>query len=313
MHQKITQRLVNNIVRNIPTTYIFKKLDELSGGAALKYHIQRALERSHSISDFTQSLELSAKNSKFSNATMQKIEEITQGVKSVQENINKHEKALQDAITPLKEFGKNYAEFALKPQEALEKLLQERNGQVAGAAFRDDLGGIDFVWGNDELGLKHILKRRTETYIQKGLTQEQAEQRAINVIKAIPEVLENGKAEINKRGNGVDVTYKGILVALREAWDTEKLTNKFVITSYEVRIPNLREQAKFSHPSEIIKDGGYNFSSLNPKMHNNTEIPLTSQEKPLKSAKENITKHNQALKNYMKLMKKRLQKNKSKF
>ncbi len=68
---------------------------------------------------------------------MQKIEEITQGVKSAKENINKQEKALQDAITPLKEFGKNYAEFALKPQEALEKLLQERNGQVAGAAFRE--------------------------------------------------------------------------------------------------------------------------------------------------------------------------------
>ncbi|WP_232262490.1 DUF3519 domain-containing protein, partial [Helicobacter pylori] len=54
---------------------------------------------------------------------------------------------LQHAITPLKEFGKNYPEFALKPKEALEKLLQEKSGQVAGAAFRDDLGGIDFVWG----------------------------------------------------------------------------------------------------------------------------------------------------------------------
>ncbi|WP_238409925.1 DUF3519 domain-containing protein, partial [Helicobacter pylori] len=42
---------------------------------------------------------------------------------------------LQRAITPLKEFGKNYPEFALKPKEALEKLLQERNGQVAGAAY----------------------------------------------------------------------------------------------------------------------------------------------------------------------------------
>ncbi|WP_232730483.1 DUF3519 domain-containing protein, partial [Helicobacter pylori] len=42
---------------------------------------------------------------------------------------------LQDAITPLKQFGKNYPEFALKPKEALEKLLQEKDGQVAGAAF----------------------------------------------------------------------------------------------------------------------------------------------------------------------------------
>ncbi len=43
---------------------------------------------------------------------------------------------LQHAITPLKEFGTNYPEFALKPKEALEKLLQEKNGQVAGAAWR---------------------------------------------------------------------------------------------------------------------------------------------------------------------------------
>lgn len=112
-NQKLTQRLVSNIVRNIPTTRIFKKLDELSGGAALKYHIQRALERSHTISEFSKRLELSAKNSKFSNATMRKIEEITQGVQSAKENIAKQEKALQDAITPLKQFGKNYAEFAL--------------------------------------------------------------------------------------------------------------------------------------------------------------------------------------------------------
>ncbi|GAA7611711.1 hypothetical protein HpMMM21_13270 [Helicobacter pylori] len=57
-------------------------MNEATAGAALKYHIKRALERSHSISDFTKNLELSAKNSKFSNATMRKIEEITQGVKS---------------------------------------------------------------------------------------------------------------------------------------------------------------------------------------------------------------------------------------
>ncbi len=57
----------------------------------------------------------------------------------------------QHATTPLKEFGTNYPEFALKPKEALEKLLQEKNGQVAGAAYREDLGGIDFVWGTQRL------------------------------------------------------------------------------------------------------------------------------------------------------------------
>ncbi|WP_232257065.1 DUF3519 domain-containing protein, partial [Helicobacter pylori] len=41
-----------------------------TAGAALKYHIKRALERSHSISDFSKQLELSAKNSKFTNNTL---------------------------------------------------------------------------------------------------------------------------------------------------------------------------------------------------------------------------------------------------
>ncbi|WP_240445402.1 glycine zipper family protein [Helicobacter pylori] len=184
-NQKLTQRLVSNIVRNIPTTHIFKKLDELSGGAALKYHIQRALERSHTISEFSKRLELSAKNSKFSNATMRKIEEITQGIKSAKENIIKQEKALKDAITPLKQFGKNYAEFVLKPKEALEKLLQEKNGQVAGAAYRDDLGGIDFVWGKDGkdgYGLAHILEKREKQYTRLGLNTEQIKERTDELV-----------------------------------------------------------------------------------------------------------------------------------
>ncbi|GHS62487.1 hypothetical protein JP0524_05510 [Helicobacter pylori] len=80
--------------------------------------------------------------------TTENTQKTTQEPKSTLEQANAEKLAkLEHAITPLKEFGKNYPEFALKPKEALEKLLKERNGQVAGAAYRDDLGGIDFVWG----------------------------------------------------------------------------------------------------------------------------------------------------------------------
>ncbi|WP_341533114.1 DUF3519 domain-containing protein, partial [Helicobacter pylori] len=84
---------------------------------------------------------------------------------------------LQHAITPLKEFGTNYPEFALKPKEALEKLLQEKNGQVAGAAYREDLGGIDFVWGTPKTkdsvgyGLAHIIERREQQALADGLSE----------------------------------------------------------------------------------------------------------------------------------------------
>ncbi|WQT06818.1 DUF3519 domain-containing protein [Helicobacter pylori] len=64
-----------------------KALNEATAGAALKYHIKRALERSHSISDFSKNLELSAKNSQFTNNTLKIIEELTNGVKQASEEI----------------------------------------------------------------------------------------------------------------------------------------------------------------------------------------------------------------------------------
>ncbi|WP_154587681.1 DUF3519 domain-containing protein, partial [Helicobacter pylori] len=64
-----------------------KALNEATAGAALKYHLKRALERSHSISEFSKNLELSAKNAKFSNNTLKIIEELTNGIKQASEEI----------------------------------------------------------------------------------------------------------------------------------------------------------------------------------------------------------------------------------
>ncbi|WP_231622730.1 DUF3519 domain-containing protein [Helicobacter pylori] len=281
LNQKLTQRLVGIIVRNIPTTHIFKKLDELSGGAALKYHIQRALERSHTISAFTNNLKLSAKNSKFSNATMRKIEEITQGVKSAKENITKQEKALQDAITPLKQFGKNYAEFVLKPKEALEKLLQEKNGQVAGAAFRDDLGGIDFVWGKDGkdgYGLVHILEKREKQYTRLGLNTEQIKERTDELLKSIPEVIENGTLFKDDLGR-VSVELNKIRVGLKNTWDNNNLNNHFVVTSYERDEKVLRELETKPPLSNDYKDNS-NYSALNLNENNSTKESLKKSQEP---------------------------------
>ncbi|MGN8372527.1 DUF3519 domain-containing protein, partial [Helicobacter pylori] len=67
---------------------------------ALKYHIKRALERSHSISEFSKNLELSAQKSHFSNNTLKIIEELNNGIKQASEEIKekatKYEKALQE-------------------------------------------------------------------------------------------------------------------------------------------------------------------------------------------------------------------------
>ncbi|WP_241894185.1 hypothetical protein [Helicobacter pylori] len=202
----------------------------------MKYHLKRALERSHSISEFSKNLELSAQNAKFSNNTLKIIEELTNGVKSASEELSKKASDLQHATTPLKEFGKNYPEFALKPKEALEKLLQERNGQVAGAAYRDDLGGIDFVWGTPKTkesvgyGLAHVLERREQQALADGLSEAEAKEYALNIVKSIPEVLEKGTKGTDHLGR-VFVDYGNKRVGLNNTWnnkDLEKSEQEFL-------------------------------------------------------------------------------------
>ncbi|MFP6344750.1 DUF3519 domain-containing protein, partial [Helicobacter pylori] len=69
-----------------------KALNEATAGAALKYHIKRALERSHSISEFSKQLELSAQKSHFSNNTLKIIEELNNGIKQASEEIKEASK-----------------------------------------------------------------------------------------------------------------------------------------------------------------------------------------------------------------------------
>ncbi|QQW81481.1 DUF3519 domain-containing protein [Helicobacter pylori] len=256
-----------------------KALNEATAGAALKYHIKRALERSHTISDFTKQLDLSAKNSQFSNNTLKIIEELNNGVKQASEELSKKASDLEHAITPLKEFGKNYPEFALKPKEALEKLLQEKNGQVAGAAYRDDLGGIDFVWGNKDYGLAHILQNREKQYQRLGLTTKQAKERTNELLKEIPNILQKGFKEEDRPGYAA-IILNNSKVILSKFKGNNELKNHYMITSYEVDDKVLRELETIAPLSNDYRDGG-SISNLNEP--NLIQKPLTSQEDLLKT------------------------------
>ncbi|MFP6053126.1 DUF3519 domain-containing protein, partial [Helicobacter pylori] len=99
-----TKFTLGTLYRNAPDRILGvklpKALNEATAGAALKYHIKRALERSHSISEFSKNLELSVQNAKFSNNTLKIIEELNNGIKQASEEIKekatKYEKALQE-------------------------------------------------------------------------------------------------------------------------------------------------------------------------------------------------------------------------
>ncbi len=286
-----TKFTLGTLYRNAPDRILGiklpKALNEATAGAALKYHIKRALERSHTISDFSKQLELSAKNSKFSNNTLKIIEELNNSVKQASEEIKEKASDLEHAITPLKEFGKNYPEFALKPKEALEKLLQEQNGQVAGAAFRDDLGGIDFVWGNKDYGLEHILKKREKQYTRLGLNAEQIKERTDELIKEIPNILQKGLKEEDKPGYAAIILNNSKVILSKFKGDNE-LKNHYMITSFERDEKVLRGLETIATLSNDYRDGiNYSISNLNEP--NLTQKPLTSQEELLKT-QENALK-----------------------
>ncbi|WP_154414175.1 DUF3519 domain-containing protein, partial [Helicobacter pylori] len=198
--------------------------------------------------------------------TSENLNETTQEAKNLspleQANAEKLAK-LEHAITPLKEFGTNYPEFALKPKEALEKLLQEKNGQVAGAAYRDDLGGIDFVWGNKDYGLEHILEKRKKQYKRLGLTNEQAKERTNELIKEIPNIIQKGLKEEDRPGYAV-ITLSNSKVILSKFKGDNELKNHYMITSFERDEKVLRELDTIATLSNDYRDGiNYSISNLN--------------------------------------------------
>ncbi|EAL1701336.1 DUF3519 domain-containing protein [Campylobacter upsaliensis] len=158
--------------------------------------------------------------------------------KEVIDSIAQTRQYLEDTfnIKPLEEFGTNYAEFYRDGKGAVEKLLKEAEdfkqrgekgefkGQVAGAFYKEGLGEIDLVWGDENFGLRHILERRTQDFINQGLEKGKAEYKVRELLSEIPQILENGKI-LSQNNDKIElITDKYTLVlGLRE-------DKKFIVT-----------------------------------------------------------------------------------
>ncbi|EMD8967647.1 hypothetical protein VW212_001742, partial [Campylobacter upsaliensis] len=94
------------------------------------------------------------------------IKQDSELAKEVIDSIAQTRQYLEDTfnITPLKEFGTNYAEFYKDGKGAVEKLLAEKQGQVAGAFYKEGLGEIDLVWGDENFGLRHIIDKHGDEF-----------------------------------------------------------------------------------------------------------------------------------------------------
>jgi DNA repair protein RadC len=120
------------------------------------------------------------------------------------------------------DFGDIYIQFVGRPQEAIDFLLQKKDGEALGALSHKDIGAIDLVWGyegtnkSDGYGLAKIAKYHPEVLsdLQGIISDMKITQRTNNRIN-----LESDK-------------YKA---AIRLEWDSKKKT--WLLTAFEKKTP----------------------------------------------------------------------------
>jgi len=145
-------------------------------------------------------------------------------LKQAEDTINETEAINKKAI---KEFGRNYTEYYHKGIEAIEKVLKEKQGQVVGAFNRKDIGDIDVVWGNNQVGLQKIIDKHSHEFSSFGEGNE-------GIINGISEIVNKGKL-IEENGvytieyENEDKTFR---VGLSKGW-YGKGENQWIITAYE--------------------------------------------------------------------------------
>ncbi|WP_212885057.1 DUF3519 domain-containing protein, partial [Helicobacter pylori] len=242
------------------------------------------LERSHSISDFSKQLELSAKNAKFSNNTLKIIEELNNGVKQasdeIKEKATKYEKAL-------KELQKIDESKLTKEQQQVLKVFK---GELDQAEIKGiDLNDLYILeQGTRHAGAKKILVKHYGEENTGGLTNDEL----INM----SEVIKNGSAlleSFEKRNNGFRYAYEweNNGVKLRLVVDDLNDGNKIFDFYSDRNFKDFRD-AK-SQPS-TSKDSKTQPTTLNE--NNITQKPLTDQEDLLKTS-ENLNETTQEAKN----------------
>ncbi|MGX3045998.1 hypothetical protein, partial [Helicobacter sp. T3_23-1056] len=153
-----TKAIFSQIIRlmpNIPSFVPFSQtFNEKIGGAALRYHLRSALEKSHSVSELKFTLQEKIKRGNFDNPTKQIINKITNQVDKAQDEILHTAKQAQTSNETLKDFGQNP-----QPKSSLESAPAQK---MPAELNQDELENILSQFDNVENIKKHFIDKPDE-------------------------------------------------------------------------------------------------------------------------------------------------------
>ncbi|GCF06144.1 hypothetical protein HPK25_01346 [Helicobacter pylori] len=298
-----------------PKEALEKLLQEKNGqvaGAALKYHIKRALERSHSISDFSKQLELSAQNSKFTNNTLKIIEELNNGVKQASEELRakafdfSNEKLTNEQVKELL----NNAKIPTSGRDAIVFGKNNLTPEIVEFMHKNNKKMIIEKASNKELELLQDANFRHPENIRASLDHD-----------AITHILKrHGVNSVNVRNGEIPITYDDIanyrnivdnadaIIRTIDKYDKEAIAAFKQVNGYAVVIEQAINKKNELVLKTMYKSNGdykdnnaykefsstslnanakvpYRLSSYIGATENTTKKPLTSQEVLLKTSK----------------------------
>lgn len=119
-------------------------------------------------------------------------------------------------------FGTEFVGY--KGDKAIEKLLLERQGHIKNAFTRPETGDIDLIWGDESVGILHIIQRREKQNID-GLA----------LVRQIPKIIEKGEFIYDENRDRFDIEYEGNRVVIKPTFDGKKV--KWLMTAMEIKKP----------------------------------------------------------------------------
>lgn len=146
--------------------------------------------------------------------------EVQAGVQGTDENAVASEKAQERIIQPVgkNRFGNIYNWAKGQFQSAASFLNNLKSGYLRSVFYRDGIGDIDMVWGNEKAGLQHIIKKHIEEADDFSSVEE--------AMQIINETISNG--DITRQGSNISLDNNGYRVSIAQSDE-----GKWVLTAFD--------------------------------------------------------------------------------